>query len=113
VSPYRISAAPEKRPERARLATTIAIGATFFAALTGVVTFDLRASARRAEIEAERAKLRASEDENARRLRELQGSQFGDWPTKVERQKRPGLPRCRCAPGDPLCSEIPGQTCAP
>lgn len=23
------------------------------------------------------------------------------------------LPKCVCAAGDPLCSEIPGQTCAP
>ncbi len=25
----------------------------------------------------------------------------------------PSLPKCKCAAGDPLCSEIPGQTCTP
>ena len=25
----------------------------------------------------------------------------------------PHLPKCKCAAGDPLCSEIPGQTCTP
>lgn len=46
---------------------------------------------------------------------EQQSVKSGHTPTHVGHVAAPTvhLPKCKCAAGDPLCSEIPGQTCTP
>ena len=103
------------KTDRTRHAIAAAMGAVFLSAVAGSMVLFTRAR-HEAEIEARRAELQTALDENARRLHELQGSRFGS-PTDGARlrplTRRRELPDCRCAQGDPLCSEIPGQTCSP
>ncbi len=70
----------------------------------------------------ERAKLEAQLDEAKKKQQELAAAQqsvkSGGGGGRATgggggaAQPR-ALPKCKCAAGDPLCSEIPGQTCTP
>lgn len=95
------------------------------AAMTSFV-FQWRSERRLEELEAQVAAIQAAEEHDARAIADLQGSRFvGPDPDDAEERaaleaqlreaakKNPAdVPRCRCAGnGDPLCAEIPGQTC--
>ncbi len=137
MSPYRVPAWPSTpAPARwTRVFVPAVLGGAFVAAGATTAWLQAREARRNEAIWSALAALQASEGENARRISELQGSRF-ERPTDDDRaeifrtlseekrgyEPRGGravyrhtrdLPRCVCAAGDPLCSEIPGQTCAP
>ena len=60
-------------------------------------------------LESQIAKLRADEEAANAALE----TEIAEARRSRQEVRRAPLPTCVCEPGDPLCSEIPGLTCAP
>ena len=114
------------------------IGVAFVGALiVGVVLYS-NAQKKQQELQAQLSDLTSKQEENQRKMKDLEGQlatattpeqkaadlaaaqesvKAGHTPTHVHvggGAPAVHLPKCKCSgTGDPLCSEIPGQTCTP
>jgi len=143
MSPYRVPAPPpiEELPKKLRAAAAglALVGSLASAGIVGVVWrwLEMREALGRLEAQEqqlrralngrpdcpgyggdpitpeERARLEAQLEEAMKKQRERMGEGDLAGTQGLWNGGRRILPKCRCAAGDPLCSEIPGQTCTP
>ena len=133
MSPYRVPWPPEAAPPVRRHRTSIALGALWVITATVAFVHQWLNARRLDELTAQLAAVQAAEDDDAHAIAALQGpcsaaaeSDNAEERAALQRQiedarrhegelrVQGALPKCRCSgTGDPLCAEIPGQSCAP